>query len=233
MARRWRRGDGGELLFVKRVPAGWVFQMASPWLLGRPRYYLVSDSKRAEFVARYRKLMWRHMAAFMAAAMAVGLILAAAGMAVGLILGRRQLGFVGLILGWRQLGFWLVPMLWNSVLLTTLLISIVGAIIVGALFNGYLWWTLRPLLVDVPRTTERITWGEQLRAWAGVVPPIRELIFSAILLAILFALAAYLTLASGRWDIDGLIGTLLIGLMVAYCLVLLNAKRKTTAGPWS
>src|SRR5712692_5244127 len=117
MARWWRRGDGGELLFVKRVPEGWVFQALSPWLLGRPRYYLVSDSKRAEFVARYRKLMWRHMAAFMAA-----------GMAVGLILGWRQLGFVGLILGWRQLGFWLVPMLWNSVLLTTLLISIVGAI---------------------------------------------------------------------------------------------------------
>jgi hypothetical protein len=217
MARWWRRGDGWKILFSKRVPAGWVFQMASPWLLGRPRYYLVSDSKRAEFVARYEKLVWRHMAAFMA----VVLILAAAGMAVGLIL------------GWRRLGFWLVPMLWNSVVLTALLISIVSAIIVGALFNGYLWWTLRPLLVDVPRTTERITWGEQLRAWAGVVPPIRELIFFAILLAILFALAAYLTLASGRWDIDGLIGTLLIGLMVAYCLVLLNATRKTTAGPWS
>jgi hypothetical protein len=233
MARWRRRGDGGELLFVKHVPGGWVFPALSPWLLGRPRYYLVSDSKRAEFVARYRKLIWRHMAAFMAAAMAVGLILMVAGMAVGLILGRRQLDFVGLILGWRQLGFWLVPMLWNSVLLTTLLISIVGAIIAGALFNGYLWWTLRPLLVDVPRTTERITWAELLRPWAGVAPPIRELIFSAILLAILFALAAYLTLASGRWDIDGLIGTLLIGLMVAYCLVLLNAKRKTTAGPWS
>ena len=208
----WRRGDGWKNLFVKRVPAGWVFQMASPWLLGRPRYYLVSDSKRAEFVARYEKLMWRHMAAFMAVAMAVG---------------------APLILGRRQLGFWLAPMLWNSVVLTILLSSIVGAIIAGALFNGYRWWTLRPLLVDVPRTTERITWAELLRPWAGVVPPIRELIFSAILLAILFALAAYLTLASGRWDIDELIGTLLIGLMVAYCLVLLNAKRKTTAGPWS
>jgi len=156
--------------------------------------------------------MWRHMAAFMAVAMAVG---------------------APLILGRRQLGFWLAPMLWNSVVLTILLSSIVGAIIAGALFNGYRWWTLRPLLVDVPRTTERITWAELLRPWAGVVPPIRELIFSAILLAILFALAAYLTLASGRWDIDELIGTLLIGLMVAYCLVLLNAKRKTTAGPWS
>ena len=208
----WRRGDGWKNLFVKRVPAGWVFQMASPWLFGRCRYYLVSDSKRAEFVARYEKLMWRHMAAFMAVSMAVG---------------------APLILGRRQLGFWLAPMLWNSVVLTILLSSIVGAIIAGALFNGYRWWTLRPLLVDVPRTTERITWAELLRPWAGVVPPIRELIFSAILLAILFALAAYLTLASGRWDIDELIGTLLIGLMVAYCLVLLNAKRKTTAGPWS
>jgi hypothetical protein len=212
MARWWRRGDGGEILFVKRVPAGWVFQAPSPWLFGRWRYYLVSDSKRAEFVARYEKLMWRHMAVLMAMSMAVG---------------------APLILGRRQFGFWLAPMLWNSVLLTILLISIVGAIIVGALFKGYLWWTLRPLLVDVPRTTERITRGEQLRAWAGVVPPVRELIFFAILLAILFALSAYLTFASARWDIDGLIGTLLIGLMVAYCLVLLNTKRKTTAGPWS
>ena len=229
MARWWWRGDGREMLSLKRVPAGWVLPAPSPWPFGRWRYYLVSDSKSAEFVAQYKKLMWRHMAG----SMAVVLILMAAFMAVGLILGWRQLGFLGLILGWRQLGFWLVPMLWNSVLLTTLLISIVGAIIAAPLFKGYVWWTLRPLLVDLPRTTERITWGEQLRVWAGVVPPIRELIFFAILLAILFALAAYLTLASGRWDIDGLIGTLLIGLMVAYCLVLLNAKRKTTAGPWS
>ena len=212
MARWWRRGDGGEILFVKRVPAGWVFQAPSPWLFGRWRYYLVSESKRAEFVARYEKLMWRHMAAFMAVSMAVG---------------------APLILGRRQLGFWLAPMLWNSVLLTILLLTILLISIVGALFKGYLWWMLRPLLVDVPRTTERITRGEQLRAWAGVVPPVRELIFFAILLAILFALSAYLTLASGRWDIDGLIGTLLIGLMVAYCLVLLNTKRKTTAGPLS
>ena len=115
---------------------------------------------------------------------------------------------------------------------TKFLVMIVFSFIIGYLINTYFWWTLRPLLVDVPRTTERITWGDRLRAWAAVMP-IRQLIFCAIVLAILLALSAYLTLASGRWDIGGLIGTLLIGLMVAYCLVLLNAKRKTPAGPWS
>ena len=199
MARWWWQEEGWENIFFKRVPTGWVFQAPSPWLFGRRRHYLVSASERAEFIARFEDIGWRPIVA------AAVIVLIAPG-----------------------LGLWLVPTLWNSVLLTILLISMVS----GSLINGYLWWTMRPLLVGVPATTERITWGEQLRAWAAVVP-IQELTFFAILLAILFALSAYLTLTSGRLDIDSLIGTPLLGLMVAYCVALLNAKRKTTAGPWS
>ena len=199
MARWWWRGDGWENLFFKRVPTGWVFQTSGLWLFGRRRYYLVSDSKMAEFIARYEKLYWRHVA-----------------MGVAFILAGMTFGF-----------FWLVPMR-SSVLPAILLVSIVTVL----LMNACIWWTLRPLLVGLPPTTERIAWDEQLRAWAAVVPR-QELIICTILLAVLFALAAYSTLASSGWDIDGLIAAPLLGIAVVYCVALLNAKRKITAGPWS
>jgi hypothetical protein len=68
--------------------------------------------------------------------------------------------------GLMALAFWLIPRLWNSVLLTMLPISIVG----GSLIDVYFWWTLRPLLAGVPQTTERITWGERVRALAQWCP---------------------------------------------------------------
>ena len=202
MARWLWHGEGWENIFFKRVLTGWVFQAPSPWLFGSRRYYLASETQRAEIIAFFDDVSWRRIIA--------ALLLAT------------------VVCGLMALALWLIPRLWNSILLTMLPISIVA----GSLINAYFWWTLRPLLVGVPQTTERITWGERLRALAAVVPT-QGLIFFAILLASLFALLAYSTLTSGRWDIDGLIATPLLGLTLAYCLALLSAKRKAPAGPRS
>jgi hypothetical protein len=197
MARwRWRR-DGRDNIAFKRVPTGWLYQAPSPWI--RPRYYLVSDSERAELIARLENVKWR-------------LLLPVAAM----------------IAGGVPLAHWLIPMLWNSVLLAIFLLSIVA----GSLINVYLLWVLRPVLAHASRTTDRITLGEQLRAWAAVVS-VAELVVFAILLIALFACAAYATLASGNWNVDGLIATPLLGLMAAYSVMLIAAKRKMPAGPWS
>jgi hypothetical protein len=199
MARWWWNGEGWESLFFKRVPAGWIFQAPSPWPFGRRRHYLVSDSKRAEFVAEYERLNWRRVGP-------------------ALILGGIPLA----------LGFWLVPMLWNSILLPTILISIVA----GSLINAYFWWTLRPLLAGVPQTTERITFAERLRALAAVVP-VGQLILFAILLAVLFVFSVLSALTSGSWQIDDLISAIGLGLMIVYFCAMLKAKHNMPAAPWS
>ena len=198
MARWRRRGDGWENIAFKRVPTGWLYQAPNPWIFFHPRYYLLSDSERAELIALLENGRWR-------------LLLLAAPIMAGAV----------------PLGLWLIPMLWNSVLLVALLLSILA----GALVNGCLWWVLRPVLAHASRTTERITMGERLRAWAAVVP-IGELIVLAILLVALFACSAYL-LASGSPHIDGLIATPFLGLMAAYSIALLAAKRNIPSGPWS
>jgi hypothetical protein len=199
MARWRRRGDGWENIAFKRVPAGWLYPAPNPWIFFRPRYYLVSDSERAELIAGLENAKWRF-------------ILLAAPIVAGAV----------------PFGLWLVPMLWNSVLLVMLLLSILA----GALVNGCLWWILRPLLVHASPTTERIAMGDLLRAWAAVVP-VGELIIFAILLIALFACAAYATLTSSRWGMDELIAIPLLGLMAAYSIALLAAKRRMSAGPWS
>jgi hypothetical protein len=136
--------------------------------------------------------------------------------------------FATIVSGLMALALWLTPASWGARLLPILLVCIVA----DCLVRTYFWLALRPLLAGGSRTTERITFTERLRALAAVVP-VGPLILFAILLAIVFAFSAYLTLASSRWDIDGLIATPLLGLMLAYCVALLNAKHKTPAGPGS
>jgi hypothetical protein len=203
MARWWWNGEGWENIFFKRVPTGWVFQAPSPWLFGRGRYYLASETQRAEIIAFFDHMSWRRIiAALLLATVVCGLM--------------------------APLALWLIPRLWNSVLLTMLPISIVG----GSLINAYFWWTLRPLLAGVPQTTERITFTERLRALAAVVP-VGQLILFAILLAVLSVVWALAALTSSSWQIDDLIGAIGVGLMIVYCCAMLKAKHNTTAGPWS
>jgi hypothetical protein len=126
MARWWWNGEGWENIFFKRVPTGWVFQAPSPWLFGRGRYYLASETQRAEIIAFFDHMSWRRIiAALLLATVVCGLM--------------------------APLALWLIPRLWNSVLLTMLPISIVG----GSLINAYFWWTLRPLLAGVPQTNRK------------------------------------------------------------------------------
>jgi hypothetical protein len=82
------------------------------------------------------------------------------------------------------------------------------------------------------RRPNELLMGDLLRAWAAVVP-VGELIIFAILLIALFACAAYATLTSSRWGMDELIAIPLLGLMAAYSIALLAAKRRMSAGPWS
>ena len=53
-SRWWFPFDGMEEMSFKRVPEGWVYRVPNPWLLGRSRYYLVSEKQKSEIAGHHR-----------------------------------------------------------------------------------------------------------------------------------------------------------------------------------
>jgi hypothetical protein len=123
----------------KSTPGGHVFQAPSPWLLARPRYYLVNDAQKTELLARLGK--WRL------------LLIIATVMELLLTLSIT----LPMILWPGPFARLFVPL--HSQLAAVLILPIVSLFAVPQI---YLVRTLRSVLADAPRTDERITLGEQL-----------------------------------------------------------------------
>jgi len=56
-SRWWFPFDGMEEMSFKRVPEGWVYRAPNPWLLGRSRYYLVSEKQKSEIAGHHRRML--------------------------------------------------------------------------------------------------------------------------------------------------------------------------------
>lgn len=132
----------------KSTPGGHVFQAPSPWMLARPRYYLVNDAQKAALLARLGK--WR-LLLMIATVMELLLTLS---ITLPMILwpGPFARLFVPLH---NQLG----TGLFASVLAVAMILPIV---LLFAVPQIHLARTLRSVLADAPQTDERITLGEQL-----------------------------------------------------------------------
>jgi hypothetical protein len=136
----------------KAVAAGYVFQSPNPWILARPRYYLVNEAQKAEISMRLRR--WR---LFLATHAVVILLIVAS---VTLYVTLSPATFVRLFQpAFLQLGLTTMIAL-AALLLAPLLVAP----------HIYLICALQPLLADAPRTTERITIHEQLSKIAATVP---------------------------------------------------------------
>jgi hypothetical protein len=70
-SRWWFPFDGMEEMSFKRVPEGWVYRVPNPWLLGRSRYYLVSEKQKSEIAGHHRR-MWLFLLLGVAVIAAVG-----------------------------------------------------------------------------------------------------------------------------------------------------------------
>ena len=77
-SRWWFPFDGMEEMSFKRVPEGWVYRVPNPWLLGRSRYYLVSEKQKSEIAGHHRR-MWLFLLLGIAVIAAVGAPLTLAG----------------------------------------------------------------------------------------------------------------------------------------------------------
>jgi hypothetical protein len=137
----------------KSAPGGHVFQAPSPWVLARPRYYLVSDAQKAELLASL--LRWRLLIML---ALVVDVVLGLSFM-LPIILWPKT--FVGLFAPLRhQLGADLFAVA----------MGVLGALLMVPIFalpQIYLARAFRPVLANAPRTDERIRIAEQLAKLAA------------------------------------------------------------------
>jgi len=98
-SRWWFPFDGMEEMSFKRVPEGWVYRAPNPWLLGRSRYYLVSEKQKSEIAGHHRR-MWLFLLLGIAVIAAVGAPLTLAGFdEQQVVLSLATAALLGLIVG--------------------------------------------------------------------------------------------------------------------------------------
>jgi hypothetical protein len=98
-SRWWFPFDGMEEMSFKRVPEGWVYRVPNPWLLGRSRYYLVSEKQKSEIAGHHRR-MWLILLLGIAVIAAVGAPLTLAGFdEQQVVLSLATAALLGLIVG--------------------------------------------------------------------------------------------------------------------------------------
>jgi hypothetical protein len=141
-------------------------------------------------------------------------------------LSERALLFISVIAA-TIVGLWLASMLLPTNLLTVLLVLAV----VRGLTNSYFLSELRPMLAGAPRTTERITFSDHLRANAATIP-----LWSLILCLAVFGLFGTLSareIFTSPWNIhqpiNSLVSIVVCGWAVFHCVAILIVKM--TPGP--
>jgi hypothetical protein len=205
---RWyARANEGSF---KPVEGGYVFQAASPWVLARPSYYLVSAAKKAEIsvhLARWRLLMF----------------LPILGMICFLL---PVIAFPSLLSPlYRQFGSGLFSLFIFTAF--TLLMALLIAVP-----QIYLARALRPLLADAPRTEERIKLAEQLpRIAAAVSTKLLVMgLVSAVAMVVVGGALLLDAFLEGRLTGSALFGSstfaVMGGLMACYFIFLLRLKAK-------
>jgi len=193
-SRWWFPFDGMEEMSFKRVPEGWVYRVPNPWLLGRSRYYLVSEKQKSEIAGHHRR-MWLFLLLGIAVVAAVGAPLTLAGFDD------------------------------QQVVLSLATAALLG-LIVGFVANAWLWRTIRPIIADLPPTTQRIAQSEVLNTQIAVFSRGYLLFFGSLSLLLLALIALQPLLTSAGWDARSLCGALLFGAGTIYWFALYIAKRR-------
>jgi len=183
-----------EEMSFKRVPEGWVYRAPNPWLLGRSRYYLVSEKQKSEIAGHHRR-MWLFLLLGIAVIAAVGAPLTLAGFDE------------------------------QQVVLSLATAALLG-LIVGFVANAWLCRTIRPIIADLPPTTQRIAQSEVLNTQIAVFSRGYLLFFGSLSLLLLALIALQPLLTSAGWDARSLCGALLFGAGTIYWFALYIAKRR-------
>jgi hypothetical protein len=99
-------------------------------------------------------------------------------------------------------------------------------LIVGFVANAWLCRTIRPIIADLPPTTQRIAQSEVLNTQIAVFSRGYLLFFGSLSLLLLALIALQPLLTSAGWDARSLCGALLFGAGTIYWFALYIAKRR-------
>jgi hypothetical protein len=203
--------EGAEEAAFKPVAGGYVFQPPSlAWPFARAPRYLVNEAQKAALIACLRR---QRQQTFL-----VVMLFALAG--VGLAMGLAMAGPAARI----------SPVEFVAVLAATML----AVVPIAILPHLKLMRTIRPLLADLPRTDERITFADQVHTLAAAIS-VPLLVLGGIggsAMIIVNILSIVDAIAEGRggsrpfWPIFGLLVGALLTSYFAYLAVLkLRLKR--------
>jgi hypothetical protein len=187
---------GVEEALFKRVVDGWIFSAPNPWTFGRRHSYLVNDAQKAELAMRVRRGRYFRLLAIIPM---FGLPLAT---------------------------FLLAPSLLRAPSITTWVLFALFVVVASVAMNLCDYLPVRPLLVGLPRTKERIglveMHGRQTQAMSVKALATITLIE---LLACLAVAARWLT--SVRGNPFMLVTAAIFGLMGMLFLRMLFVRLKT------
>ena len=165
--------NGLEEAQFKRVPEGWLFTTASPWIFAPRRTYLVSDAQKPVLAARVRRGRYLRL---------VVILLLMALMAVGIIMTPAVLMLVKTF------------SLTGAIVFASFVVLTVAAITLCDYLN------IRPLVGNLPRSSRKIGHADMVQSQAQAMSGSAIVIFAS-LFVVATAGKTYeaLTSASGNW----------------------------------
>jgi hypothetical protein len=165
--------NGLEEAQFKRVPEGWLFTTASPWIFAPRRTYLISDAQKPALAERVRRGRYLRL---------VVILLLMALMAVGIIMNPAVLMLVKTF------------SLTGAIVFASFVVLTVAAITVCDYLN------IRPLIGGLPRSSRKIGHADMMQSQAQAMSAPAIAIFASLFgLATAGKTYEALTSASGNW----------------------------------
>jgi hypothetical protein len=141
---------GLEEAQFKRVPEGWLFTSICPWVFGRSRTYLVNDAQKPALAARVRRARYLRLV---------------------LMLPTMLLLATALVMD---------PTLMREPSLKTALLFGAFVALVTAAITACDYLSVRPLLHDVPRSSQRIGVADMMRSQGKAMSVTSLTVFSSL-----------------------------------------------------
>jgi hypothetical protein len=186
---------GLEEAQFKRAPEGWLFTTASPWIFTRRRTYLVSDAQKPALAARVRRGRYIRLILMISTL----LLLSVALIMVPSWLRSRSLEHGALLGG---------------------VVVVFTIIVIG---SDYL--NVRPLLRDLPRSSQKITFGDMLRSQADAMS-LKALWILTLFMLVAAAINMVQSVASGENVLAAVSVVVLILMAVAFSGMLVHRLLK-------
>jgi hypothetical protein len=125
---------GVEEGHFKRVPEGWLFTVTSPWIIAPRRTYLVNDAQKPAIAARVRLARYVRL--------------------------MVMLPIIPLMVATLVMD----PTLLSSLSVKTFVVFGTFAVVMAGAITAADYLTVRPLIRDLPRTSQKISIADMLRS---------------------------------------------------------------------